>query len=151
MWLDDHNMFARSIAIGGSTGKRLIGDVIDTDVARDVGSSDNLFFVVQVQTTFTSGGSGTLAVELASDAQAAIAVDDSATTHILSGTYAMGELTAGATLLSVKLPRETDAKLYERYLGVIADVGTAAMTAGALNAFLTVTPPQMKKYPDGAR
>jgi hypothetical protein len=151
MWTDKNATFCKETAVGGSTGKRLLGDVIDTGENKDFGVGNNLFLVVQVATTFTSGGSATAVITLASDAQAAVAVDDSETVHLTSASFAVADCAAGTTLLVAPLPMEASGKPYERYLGVIADIGTAALTAGAINAFLTPRPPKVKAYPDGAR
>ena len=47
----------------------------------------------------------------------------------------------------IPVPLEGD-KLYERYLGIQQNVGTAALTAGAINAFLTFDPKGWKSVPD---
>jgi len=51
--------------------------------------------------------------------------------------------------MCIPLPLEGDA--YERYLGVIQNVGTAALTAGAINAFLTLDPRGYKAYADNVK
>ena len=149
MILDQRSTFAEAVAIGASTGRRLIGDVIDLGNARDIGAANNLYLVVLVSTTATSGGSATAQVELVSDAQAAIAVDGSATVHVASGLVPVASMTAGHKLFQVVIPLEGDTT-YERYLGVIINAGTAAFTAGAVDAFLTMQPPIHKSYPNGA-
>jgi hypothetical protein len=143
MLLDRLNQFCNATAIGGATGRRLLGDVIDQNagktapVLQDLGnSSDELWFVVEVAVAFTSGGAGTLQLEFVSDAQAAIAVDGTATEHFTSEVFALAALTVGARLVAIKVP----AGDYERFLGVIGNVGTAAMTAGSLNAYFTKGP-----------
>ena len=52
-------------------------------------------------------------------------------------------------------PRPSDAgglrfkgAAYERYLGILATIGTTTVTAGAINAFLTRDPTGWKSYPD---
>lgn len=151
MLMDQHATFAEAEAIGGSTGRRIIGDVIDLENARDIGSSDNIWLVVMVTTAFTSGGSGTLQLEFVSDAQAALATDGSATEHITSATFALAGLTAGTVLIRQALPLEASGAPYERYVGLLGNVGTAAMTAGALTAFLTQNPPSVRLYPNNVQ
>lgn len=150
MLFDKRTTFAEEGAIGGSTGRRLVGDVIDLGEARDIGVSD-IWLYVLMTVAGTSGGSATMQLELASDAQAAIATDASATVHLTSPSFAVADLTAGKQLMAMKLPLEVDGEPYERYLGILANVGTAALTAGSLTAFLTFHPPVRKIYPNHAQ
>jgi hypothetical protein len=147
MILSELDEFADATALSTSgTGRQLVGDVIDLSVARDIGMGAPLYFVLQVVTAFTSGGAATVQFELASDAQAAIATDGTATEHFTSSAFALASLTANAILAIVPIPLE--GPVYERYLGVVANVGTAALTAGSVNAFLTANPPKWKAYAD---
>jgi hypothetical protein len=134
MILDERNEFADATALGTSgTGRALVGDVIDLGaVSRDVGNGEPVYLVIQVDTAVTSGGSATVSFELASDAAAAIATDGSASVHFASAAIPKATLVAGYTI-AVALPNGT----YERYLGILQNVGTAALTAGKINAFLT--------------
>ena len=133
MVLDERNEFADATALNtGGAGSYLVGDVIDTgnDGLNDV---EQLYLVIQVSTTATSGGSATVAFHLASDAQAAIATDGTATYHWSSPAIAVASLTAGTYIARVELPKGT----YERYVGILQTTAVAALTAGAINAFLT--------------
>lgn len=150
MFLDSRSTLAEATAVGGSTGRRVIGDIIDLSNARDIGGDRNLMLFVVVTTAFTSGGSGTLTLELVTDGTSTIATDGSATEHITSKTFTLAELTVGAVLLKTPLPSEATGTVYERYLALIGNVGTAAMTAGALSAYITTEMPLHKAYPDGA-
>lgn len=145
MILDKRNEFADATALNtGGAGSYLIGDVIDTggDGLNDV---EDLYFVVQVDTTATSGGSATGQFHLVSDAQAAIATDGSATYHYSTPAIPVATLAAGYQVCKVELPKGT----YERYVGVLQTTGTAAFTAGKINAFLTPTPVTWKATNDG--
>jgi len=135
MILDERNEFADATALGTSgTGRQLVGDVIDLGkVSQDIGNGEPLYLVVQVDTAVTSDGSATVSFELASDAHAAIATNGTATVHVVTPAIAKTALTAGVIVAAVALPMGT----YERYLGIIANVGAAAVTAGKINAFLT--------------
>lgn len=146
MILDDRNEFADATALStAATGRALVGDVIDLgSTTRDIGTGEDLFLVVQVDTAVTSAGAATVSFELVSDAQAAIAVDGSATTHFASAAIPKATLVAGYTAVAVKLPPGD----YERYVGIIANVGTAALTAGKVNAFLTPDISKWKAYAD---
>lgn len=151
MILDERNEFCDATALNtGAAGSYLIGDVIDTSIAgtatqpNDLGAGDALWLVIQVATTATSGGSATGQFHLCSDAAAAIAVDGSATYHFSSGAIPVATLVAGYRVACVKLPSGT----YERYIGIVQTTGTAAFTAGAVNAFLTNDPVQIRQYAD---
>lgn len=143
MILDSRNQFADATALStAATGLALVGDVIDlgTDGINDV---EEVYLVVQVDTAVTSAGSATVEFQLASDAQAAIATDGSASVHFKSVAIPKATLVAGYTAVQVELPKGQ----YERYLGILQNVGTAALTAGKINAFLTNTPVTAKAFP----
>lgn len=153
MIIDARNQFCDKTALStAATGLALIGDQIDMFAPsgnhRDVGGADEIYFVVVVTTAVTSAGAATVSFILASDAQAAIAVDGSATVHYQSAAIPKATLVAGYQI-AVEMPREYPT--YERYLGVLQNVGTAALTAGAVSAFLTPNlggKPAWQAYPD---
>jgi hypothetical protein len=123
----------------------LKGDVIDTSVARNLGSPPRpLYLVIQITTTvLAAGGAASVAFVLASDSLAAIAVDGTATEHIRTQLIPKASLVAGFTFC-VPLPGELPA--YERFVGVLLNIITNDVTAGAFNAFLTHDPKQWKAY-----
>ena len=134
MILDERTEFCDAVAVNtGVVGTYLLGDQVDLGKANNVGTGDYDEFVITVDTTAT-GGASTAEFQLVSDAQAAIAVDGSATVHWTSGPIPVAQLVAGATLARVKLPKGFN---YERYLGVLQKTGVAAFTAGKINAFIT--------------
>ena len=149
MWLDERNEFCDAEALDtGGTGTDLEGDVIDLGIAApDPGTGEPIFLVIQVTTAVTSAGAATVQFQLASDAAAAIATDGSASVHWDSGALAKATLVAGYTMI-VALPPNGGAEAYERYLGILVTVGTAALTAGAINAFLTKDPSHWKAHAD---
>lgn len=150
MYIDKRTQFGAALALStAATGLALIGDVIDLSVARDIGVGDTpLYLVIQVTTAVTSAGAATVEFQLVSDAQAAIAVDGTASVHYKSAAIAKATLEAGYYAVVVALPQEGVA--YERYLGILQNVGTAALTAGAINAFLTLdVGGKWKPYADG--
>lgn len=146
MILDERGEFADALAANtGAAGSYLLGDVIDlTATGADIGQGTEIWLVGQVDTTFTSGGSGTYAFSLASDAQAAIAVDGSQTEHFRTAAYPVASLVAGFLICAVRLPLGT----YERYLGIIQTTAVAAATAGKVNFFLTRDVAKIKHYAD---
>lgn len=148
MILDERTEFCDATALNtGAAASYLIGDVIDLEASNlDLGISADLWLVIQVDTAATSGGSATGQFHLASDAQAAIAVDGSATYHFSTAAIAVATLVAGYVIAAVKLPSGT----YERYLGILQTTAVAAFTAGKVNAFLTPDYAKIKHYADAS-
>lgn len=144
MILDERTEFADATALNtGAAGDYVIGDVIDLGAAgRDIGNGEDLELVVQVDTTATSGGSATLAISLATDDNSSLS---SPTKVVTSPAVAVASLTAGTTVFRVRVPAGT----YERYIGIVQTTGTAAFTAGKINAFLTPASANWKAYADG--
>lgn len=156
MILDARNEFADAVSVAAAAGTALIGNVIDLgSVHRDIGNGRQVFLVLTTDTEIITGGAaGTLKFQLASDAQAAIATDGSATVHIDTGTFVTddaaandSQLNAGGVIFCGPLPLE--GKVYERYLGILAVTATTTTTAGKINAFLTLDPTGWRSYPDG--
>lgn len=157
MILDERLEFADATSVAAAAGTALIGDVIDLVNARDIGNGKPLWFVITVDTEIITGGAaGTLVFQLASDAQAAIATDGSATVHLQTRSFVTDDsaandslLNAGSLLFAAALPME--GPVYERYLGVLAVTGTTTTTAGKINAFLTFDQPAgWKAYADAS-
>lgn len=149
MILDELGEFADATALSQvGVGLALVGDVIDLGVARDIGNGEPIYLVIQVDTAVASAGAATVEFQLVSDAQAAIATDGSASVHFKTAAIAKAALVAGYCVAVVALPFDGGVP-YERYLGILQNVGTAALTAGKINAFLTRTPAAWKAYSDG--
>jgi hypothetical protein len=154
MIMDERLEFADATSVAAAAGTALIGDVIDLEVARDIGNGRAVWWVVTTDTEIiTAGAAGTLAFSLVSDAQAAIAVDGSATVHVTTGTFVTddaaansAQLNAGGIIACIALPLE--GPVYERYLGVLAVTATTTTTAGKINSFLTLDPIKWKAYAD---
>lgn len=138
MLLDKQNEFSDSQAV---TVTAISTNVIDTlpmannpNLVQNLGASANqanAFLVIQVDTTFTAAGAGTLTISLESDSTANLAT--SPTVHYTSAAIALAGLVGGTTILVIPLPSGN----YERYLGLRYTVGTGPMTAGAISAFIT--------------
>jgi hypothetical protein len=156
MIMDEYLEFADAVSVAGDAGTALIGDVIDMSVARDVGNSRPLYLVIQTSTEIITGGTaGTIQFKLVSDAQVAIAVDGSATEHFATAAFVTddanansAQLNAGGIIAMVALPME--GVVYEQFLGVLAVIGTTTVTAGAINAFLTLDPPNWTAVADAS-
>ncbi len=155
MILDERLEFADATALNtGAAGTYNLGDVYDSqgptvghnsgqNLTRDLSLAQELFLVVRVTTTATSGGAATLQVRLVSD-DTATPSTTTATVHYTSAQFALASITAGATICVVRLPSGA----YERYIGIQQITGTAAFTAGAIDAFLTADPAVWQAYAD---
>ncbi len=146
MIIDERTEFADNLSVANTTGTFLIGDQIDTEVLRGLGNGQPIWLVISVDTEIITGGSaGTVRFVLASDDTAAIATDGSATEHFTSHDYITDdsaanavEMNAGSFPVFVVLPGGVP---YERYLGILAVVGTTTITAGKISAYLSLSPP----------
>lgn len=151
--MDKLTEFADAVSVAGAAGTALIGDVVDIQDLRDIGQSHIYCNIMCAADIITGGAAGTIAFQLASDAQAAIATNGSASVHFATGTFvtddaALNELNAGDLIASFMLPLEA-AVAYERYLGILAVIATTTVTAGSINAFLSLQPlGAARHYPD---
>lgn len=154
MILSERDEFADATSVAAAAGTALIGDVIDLGTgARDIGNGQPLFLVIQTADEIITGGvAGTISFALASDAQAAIATDGSATIHATTGNLVTDDaaandarLNAGGIIAVWALPQGAT---YERYLGILATIGTTTVTAGSINAFLTHDVSAYRSYAD---
>ena len=157
MWLDERTEFCDDVDVSASAGTALVGDVIDSSVARDLGNGQPVYLVIRTGGTeiITGGSAGTLQFKFASDAAAAIATDGSATEHLVTDTFVTDDSAANSALFNAgglifmgAIPLEGPA--YERYIGILAVTATTTTTAGTINAFLTLDPHMAagKSYPD---
>lgn len=108
--------------------------------ARDMGIGDDpaLKLLVQVSTTFTSGGAGTLSVAIQGAPDNGSGAPGSYTTWWTSPVYALATLVAGARLLDMDFPRPPAGVAVPRFVRLLYTVGTATMTAGAVSAYLVL-------------
>ncbi len=145
MILDERNEFCDATsAVLGLGLDAIIGDVIDlgaTPTLRDLGAGEPMYLVLQVTTTFV-GATSTTKFDLVSDSDAALTT--SKTTHATTGAIPVATLVEGYTKV-IPLPSEAT---YERYLGLWETNATAAVTAGAINAFLTHDVAKYTAYPN---
>lgn len=84
---------------------------------------------VRVNTTFTSGGSATLTAALQDSADNSSFA--AASPAVSSGSVAVADLSAGTSLIRMPLPPNL-----RRYVKLVYTIGTAAMTAGKLDAWV---------------
>ncbi|HCA6585614.1 TPA: hypothetical protein MXV30_004491 [Pseudomonas aeruginosa] len=119
------------------------GNAVNTNVTRDIGVGEDIYLVVQCDTTATAAGAATVTVSLESSSTADLAT--SPTVHFVSATLALANLVGGTTLLAIKLP----AGQYNRYVGVRYTVATGPLTAGAFSAFLAKDIQAFRAYVKG--
>ena len=127
MLIDKQNQLSDAQAVT-STGSTASTNVIDLGVARDIagGVVDARKLLIQVNTTFTSGGSATLQVQVQTSAD-----NSSWSTLAESAAIPVASLVQGYRFFENGVPGPTS-----RYLRLNYVVGTAAMTAGKLDAAL---------------
>ena len=104
--------------------------------ARDVGIGDDpaMKLLVQVSTTFTSGGAGTLAVELQGATDNGAGAPAAFSVWWLSPTYALATLVQGERLLDMDFPRPPAGIAIPRFVKLSYIIGGATMTAGQVIA-----------------
>lgn len=138
--LDRQNLFSNAQAVT-ALGATTSTDVIDLTARRRL--PDLLHVQVQVGTTFTSAGAGTLAVDMVTADDSGLSTN--AEVFPLAGATALANLTAGTQLVTAGIPR----RRLRRYVGLRYTVGTAAMTAGTVTAGLTPDVTDRTAYASG--
>jgi hypothetical protein len=108
--------------------------------ARDLGIGDDpaMKLLVQVVTTFTSGGAATLAVNLQGATDNGSGAPNAFSTHWGSPVYALATLVQGARLLDMDMPRPPAGIAIPRFLQLQYVVGGATTTAGNVSAFIVL-------------
>lgn len=111
-----------------AVGSPPIGGPLINDIGR---ATTELDLIVQIVTTFTSGGAATLQVQIVMADDATLATN----LVVLDETrvHALADLVAGKYLELPGLPPGVTS----RFLGLRYIIGTAAMTAGAITAGFT--------------
>jgi hypothetical protein len=133
MLMDKQLTFAEAAATG-NTGTRVIGDVIDLGLARDIGAGEPIYLNVVVQTGITVASStGTIQFRLSSASDNAISSD--VVDHLVSATLATSTtaIPAGTEVFNVALP----AGAYGRYLGLREVVASQNTNAGKIAGYLS--------------
>ena len=117
--------------------------------ARDMGIGDDpaLKLLVQVTVAFTSGGAGTLAVNLQGAADNGSGAPLTWTTWYTSPAYALATLVQGARLMDMDFPRPPDGVPIPRFSRLTYVIGTATMTAGTVEALIVLD--RMDQYYTG--
>jgi hypothetical protein len=157
MIIDSRLNFAVAAALTLATGTNNLTNVADLgtnalNATRDIANGEQAYLIGTVDTDITSGGTATLQFALVSDAVAAIQTNGSQITHLLTplvtvpaSANAATRTKAGSLICCVALPQGVD---YKQYLGMQSIVGTAALTAGKVNFFITADPTAWRAYSD---
>ena len=150
MFMDSTLEFADASSIGTPNNSTVnVGSTVDSDLARDIGAGQPVYLVITVDTAVTSGGSATVRFKMVSDGTSTIATDGTATEHMTTHDFPVASLVAGYTVV---IPLTSVNPSYERYLGFQAqETASSALTAGAINAFLTIDPHGWQSYPDNVK
>ena len=151
MILDSRTEFADAVSVGTPNSTTVnVGDIINSEVARDMGNGQPLFLVVQITTAIT-GTTSIVNFQLVSDATSTIATDDTQTIHFRTDDIAEANLLLGVEWVLPLPVGNEGVNDYEQYLGFqVRETSGNVLTAGAVNAFLTLDPKGWVSYPDGA-
>lgn len=108
--------------------------------ARDMGIGDDpaLKMMVEILTTFTSGGAGTLQVAIQGAADNGSGAPLTYTTWWTSPAYALATLNAGSRLMNIDFPRPPDGSPIPRFVRLNYIIGGATMTAGNVAAYIVL-------------
>jgi hypothetical protein len=140
MILDAQLQFSDAQAVTAAAGST---NTIDLGAVRDIGTGEDLYIVVSVQTTLTDGGSNT---------GTTVALEgDSTTTFTPDGTqdlFSFDQAAAAGTVKIAKLDPGA-APLQYQYIRLKYTPSGANLTGGAFDAFLTNNIERYVKYADG--
>lgn len=152
MILDGLLQFDNAVSLAIGAGTQASTNVIDLGItsgiptsangggARDIGVGDDpaMKFVVQVTTTFTSGGAATLSIALQGSTDNGAGSPTGFNTWWTSPTYALATLNAGSRLFDMDMPRPPDGLAIPRFIRLLYTVGTTNFTAGNVSSYLVL-------------
>jgi hypothetical protein len=147
MFMDSSLEFADAASVGTPNNSIVnVGNTIDMGsvLGNGPGAGQPLYLNIMVSTTITSGGAASVRFRLVSDSSATPATDETTTAHFLSDTILVTSLlepAAGEDGFSLSVPLPEGRPVYERFLGIqVEETAGQVLTAGAINAFLSLTP-----------
>jgi hypothetical protein len=142
MILDIQEQFSSAQSIVSAAGDVVSTNIYDTGAAADVGVGEEIYLVTRLGAAVTSGGAATVQVVLQTADDAAFSTN--LTEFPQSGALALAALTANTEISKQRLPIGL-----RRYLRVVYRIGTAATTAGTVDAFLVKDVQANKPYASG--
>lgn len=143
MILDERTEFADGLDISqAGDGTTVLGDVIDLEVARDIGNGREIFWYVSCDEDGAGGTSANFQLTSADNA----ALTTNPTVHAQTGVITLADIGQGKMLYMATVPLEGPE--YKRYLGV-RQVVVGTFTAGQVSTGLTLDPRGWKAYPEG--
>ena len=147
MLVDKRVEFCDDVTFSGNAGTAYIGNSVDLSERRDVGATTPpLYFVIVVKTTMVGGASAQFELRGGNGVTGGGDISAGAADYVATPVLSRATLAAGATF-AYPLPQTSPAFPAKRYLQVqVTRVGNS--TAGAIDAFLTCTPPKHASYPD---
>src|SRR6266403_1059005 len=152
MILDALLQFDNAVSLAIAAGTQASTNVIDLGItsglpssasgggARDIGIGDDpaMKLLVQVTTTFTSGGAGTLSVTLQGAIDNGAGAPAAFSSWWTSPAFALATLKAGGRLMDMDMPRPPDGIAIPRFLRLLYTVGAATMTAGNVSSYIVL-------------
>lgn len=151
MIIDKELQFADGTWAPTATGDNISTNILDTaplggvpnvNGGRDFGQGENMYLAITVKTAVTSAGAATVEFRLRTDS--AINLTTAPVDLASTGLIGKATLVAGYQYF-MKMP-SANAQAYKRYIGVNANIGTAALTAGAFECELVKDPQKNVKY-----
>ncbi|WP_375199067.1 Bbp16 family capsid cement protein [Cupriavidus metallidurans] len=142
MILDIQEQFSSAQSIVSAAGDVVSTNIYDTGAAADVGIGEEIYLVTRLGAAVTSGGAATVQVVLQTADDAAFSAN--LTEFPQSSALALAALTANTEISKQRLPIGL-----RRYLRVVYRVGTAATTAGTVDAFLVKDVQANRPYASG--
>jgi len=151
MILDALLAFDTNVSLAIAAGTQVSTNVIDLGItsgiptsangggARDIGIGDDpaMKLLVQVITTFTSGGAGTLAVSLQGAIDNGSGAPSTYTTMYTGATVTDANMTAGTRLADIDIPRPVAGQALPRFLR-LEYVNSGTHTAGAVECGIVI-------------
>lgn len=146
MIIDTLSEFASAKVIPVTAETKIFGAPIDLQRAGALWNPSGMFWHALITTSVTSAGAATINFQLVSDSTETVAVNGTATLHMQTGVIGKADLVAG---WHFKAPLPVG-QSFERYLNVIAVVGTADLTAGAASTWIGPATDNWKAFPQAA-